>query len=1066
MKKNFTLFIFLCIFAISHAQQNTIDFRNGNISSVAFRPPVRTVTSNNTDVIVDYTFSGAKIQFINHGADAYNLYEIPGFSFMDSLGKPAVPATNDLFAVPYKTGLKIVILEANYSEYNCPIAIYPALEKELDSGPPSQFVKDVLTYSKNEFYPNNIVEIASIQDYRGVPLAFIELRPIQFNPKTSRIRFYTKIRYKIVYENITNMKVDNLPSKTTNFLKNVITNPNSIFQTTTNLSSDSYLIVTTNTYLEAAKEFAKWKTLLGNKCKIFSNASWTSGSVKDSVHAAYANLNPKPEYLLIIGDHGDVPGETYYSSYGNYATDLHYACMGGANDFIADLAFGRISVNSLEQAYTVLRKIINYEKNPVTDPSFYSKGLHCAEFQDRQSSQDPDGYEDRRFVLTSEEIRDYLISKGKVINRVYYTTSSVTPRYYNKNRYSDGHAIPGELRKDISPYFPWNGSSNDIVNEINDGRFYLLHRDHGSYSGWGAPSFNTSHIPNLTNSNKLPVVFSLNCQTGGFLQTECFAEKFLRHPSGGAVGVFAASQVSYSGYNDALAVGMFDAIWSNPGLLPDFGQGTNSYNVTSHSDIYPMGKVLIHGLIRMGETYGLDSYTNRIFHYFGDPSMEIYTDNPASFSNIIVTQSNNNDIFVNTSVPNCKIIVSSSSDMGKSYFQAIDSVSSYTFNNVNVPVFITIKKHNYVPLTLSSIIGKNEITCEETTFSVNDSLPNAIYNWTTSPNIEIVSGQAASTVQVKGKSYNAANSWVRLTVTYNGQTYVKERPVAVNIPNQFVLTPDDWFTELPDGRIRTVIRAKPFPEGVKAGSCDYQWSATGGTVSTGFDLADPLDSALVYEGNIPSRVLEMMNEAILQAKSEVSGVVEGDSVQVKQYASAGTDQSSSLAAVYEVTTTTSEGETRAEYVSVETDGTVVTSVNSTIAREFDVGVTFPVLATWSFATLTFTPGTTVTVSCNITGCNKSYSATLTIMSWNYTCSYTPSTRSIRLDKNRSSSGGSVTHTYRVQLYNDRGYIRTTTFTSNETTVLIPLTGLPDGNYYINVLDEENRIVERKFILAY
>jgi subtilisin family serine protease len=364
------------------------------------------------------------------------------------------------------------------------------------------------------------------------------------------------------------------------------------------------------------------------------------------------------------------------------------------------------------------------------------------------------------------------------------------------------------------------------------------------------------------------------------------------------------------------------------------------------------------------------------------------------------------------------------------------------------------------------ISGTDEIDyCSGRKFSIYN-LPGATYSWTASPNIEIVSGQTASTVKVKGKSYNATNSWIRLTVVYNGQTYVKERPVAVNIPNQFVLTPDDWFTELPDGRIRTVIRAIPLPEGVKAGSCNYQWSAAGGTVSTGFNLADPLDSALVYEGNIPSRVLEMMNEAILQAKGEVSGVVENDSVQVKQYASAGTDQSSSRAAVYEVTTTTAEGETSAEYVSVETDGTAVTSVNSIVPSEFDVDASPFTLASWSFATLTFTPGTTVTVSCDITGCNKSYSATLTIMSWNYTCSYTPSTRSIRLDKDRSSSGGSVVHTYQVQLYNDRGYIRTTTFTSNETTVLIPLTGLPNGNYYINVLDEQNRIVERKFILVY
>ncbi|MDR2056789.1 MAG: hypothetical protein LBP83_00595 [Dysgonamonadaceae bacterium] len=359
------------------------------------------------------------------------------------------------------------------------------------------------------------------------------------------------------------------------------------------------------------------------------------------------------------------------------------------------------------------------------------------------------------------------------------------------------------------------------------------------------------------------------------------------------------------------------------------------------------------------------------------------------------------------------------------------------------------------------INGKDEIDCRETEFSLA-AIANATYNWTASSNIEIVSGKTTSKVKVKGKSYNA-NSWVRVAVTYNKNGYIKELPVAVNIPDQFVLTPDRW-AKLPDGNIQMLIQAIPLPEGVKADNCTYSWRAKGGTIFTGFDLVDPsLNSASTSEGDIPSGVLEMMNKAILQAKSEVSGLVEGDSVQVKQYASAGTDQSSSRSAVYEVSTTTSEGETSAEYVSVETDGSAVTSVNSIVP-----GVIGPVkpIKTQSFVILTYTPGTMVIVGCEITGCNKSYSATLTIMSWKYSCSYTPSTRSIRLDKDQSSSDEGVTHTYQVQLYNDQGYIRTTTFTSNETTVLIPLTGLPNGNYYINVLDEQNCIVERKFILAY
>jgi hypothetical protein len=55
--------------------------------------------------------------------------------------------------------------------------------------------------------------------------------------------------------------------------------------------------------------------------------------------------------------------------------------------------------------------------------------------------------------------------------------------------------------------------------------------------------------------------------------------------------------------------------------------------------------------------------------------------------------------------------------------------------------------------------------------------------------------------------------------------------------------------------------------------------------------------------------------------------------------------------------------------------------------------------------------------------------------------------------------------YQVHLYNDYGYVRTETFTSNDDTFSISLDNLPNGNYYINVLDDQGNIVDRKFVIA-
>jgi hypothetical protein len=84
----------------------------------------------------------------------------------------------------------------------------------------------------------------------------------------------------------------------------------------------------------------------------------------------------------------------------------------------------------------------------------------------------------------------------------------------------------------------------------------------------------------------------------------------------------------------------------------------------------------------------------------------------------------------------------------------------------------------------------------------------------------------------------------------------------------------------------------------------------------------------------------------------------------------------------------------------------------------------------------------------------------------YTASYSPANRSIRLLRDQVNSAAGNVQTYRVQLYNDQGYLKTASFTSNQENVLIPLNSLSSGNYYINVMDEQGNIVDRKLIPVY
>jgi hypothetical protein len=287
-------------------------------------------------------------------------------------------------------------------------------------------------------------------------------------------------------------------------------------------------------------------------------------------------------------------------------------------------------VDTLAQANAVITKIVNYEQNPPTDPSFYDNVTVAAYFQDDNL----DTYDDRPFVATSEEIRDFMLTQGYNVERIYEAPDSSNPLYYNDGSYGNGEPLPDDLLR--SNGFAWDGNATHISNAINSGTFLLNHRDHGSVTSWGHPYYHTSHINGLSNGEELPVVFSLNCRTGWFddetdessWNATSFAETFLRKDNGGAVGIVAATRTSFSGHNDLIDKGMIDAIW--PDFIPGYSPSGAFSNPQRH-----MGQVLNYGKMYYASIFGdsvFRQFQFEMFHYFGDPTMQIWTEMPAQMN--------------------------------------------------------------------------------------------------------------------------------------------------------------------------------------------------------------------------------------------------------------------------------------------------------------------------------------------------------------------------------------------------------------------------------------------------
>jgi PKD repeat protein len=556
---------------------------------------------------------------------------IKGTGYLQQAGKPALPSFAEIFAI-YSDSINVKFNSIDRDTIHN-IIIYPWIGHAVDlQGIQSpEFFIDTAFYNLDTEYPVQNALITEHQSMRGQQLAIVRICPFTYNPQKKILVIHKRFTIEVLQNKKRFFTPKSSPNPVTSkILKNITRNKlhSGLHGLKSNQleNAQNYLIITHPDYIEAAQLIANWREQTGYRTEILTSLSWLSASISQAIFDRYHNQN-QLSYVLLLGDHNKVPGYSLISHLGVFPTDRPYVCMDGLNDYFPDIAVGRISVNSSQQAMNVVEKIINYEKNPVMQPGFYNNALSVAYFQDDNNN----NYADRRFAQTAEEILQYLTTHaGKNVTRIYYTNSSITPLYWNNTYYSAGEPVPTHLLK---PGFPWNGNSSHIISNINNGSFLVYHRDHGSDQGWGDPAFNISNVQSLSNGNKLPIVASVNCQTGKFLTTECFAEAFLRQSQGGAAGVFAHAEVSYSGYNDALSMGIIDAIFAQPGLISNFtGSGHTSGTITQHDQILTLGDVTDQALLRMtqtwGDSWGYEKYQHNIFHYFGDPATRIFTELP------------------------------------------------------------------------------------------------------------------------------------------------------------------------------------------------------------------------------------------------------------------------------------------------------------------------------------------------------------------------------------------------------------------------------------------------------
>lgn len=539
------------------------------------------------------------------------------------VGSPNLPVYSRLIEVPLCDGYKVSVTDAVYDTIGpvkqWVVPTQPSRSKSDTSAARLIISRDV--YSQDAFIGNQEVIVEPVGIARDRNLARLQFSPVRYNPTSGMIIVCRQATVTVSYNNPDVKATEELFNRYFSpAFKSGANALNSLYpKSISSAAPVRYLIVANSMFRGHMDTFVQWKKRKGFLTDIVytdeASVGTTTTSIKAYIQSQYTNAtaaNPAPTYVLLVGDVAQIPafnGTTLNS----HATDLYYSTW-TSGDNVPDCYYGRFSAQNVEHLTPQIEKTLMYEQYTFADPSFLDRAVMVAGV-DGGSSGD-NGY------TFGDPAMDYGITN--YINGAHGFSNV----YYFKNNTS---IVPQGV---TNVTVDGNGSSNaaTIRNLYNQGAGFINYSAHGSPEGWYSPSFTTSHVPSMTNSQKFGIMIGNCCQTNTFDEDACFGEALLRKGNYcGAVGYIGGSQVTYWYEDFYWAVGVRSNIGPSMSMAYNASNlGVYDRSFHTHGEAFSewatsQGSFLFYGNMAVqasGSNKAL--YYWEIYHLMGDPSVMNY----------------------------------------------------------------------------------------------------------------------------------------------------------------------------------------------------------------------------------------------------------------------------------------------------------------------------------------------------------------------------------------------------------------------------------------------------------
>ena len=372
-------------------------------------------------------------------------------------------------------------------------------------------------YTTNAFYPAQVAALKTPFIWRSMRGVVVEVSPYQYNPVTKQLIVYKGIHIN-VKTNTGISGLNELSIKTDPVMKSLqqklVLNPEAEKYAPVE-ESGSMLVIAAPAFMEEIVPLVNWKNQKGIRTALVSTATagTTDAGILTYIQNYYA-AHPELIYVLLVGDHDDLPAHTYGMSGGeNLFSDSYYGQLAGS-DFYPELFVGRFSGTEADIT-TMVNRTLEYEKNPMAgDWMEKAIGLGSNEGDGIGDDGEPDWQHLRN-------IRTVLMTYGY---------SGVSEFYDGSHGGEDATGSP---------------NAGIILPAVNSGVGLFNYTGHGDVNLCVTGNFQSTHVNQATNNGKYPFVISVACNNGTFTSGTCISEAWTRAtkngtPSG-AIGAAGSS---------------------------------------------------------------------------------------------------------------------------------------------------------------------------------------------------------------------------------------------------------------------------------------------------------------------------------------------------------------------------------------------------------------------------------------------------------------------------------------------------------------------------------------------